>query len=116
MAKTTKQEEITRITFNYEGTEYIMEFDRDTVAQTEKAFDISIGDVRDGKISAFEGLFYGAFFKHHPNIKQATVENFMKLMPDKQGVFRNLAIMFGNCVNTLLDEPEEGNAISWEAM
>lgn len=110
------QEEITRIKFNYEGTEYIMEFDRDTVAQTEKMFDISIGDVRDGKISAFEGLFYGAFLKHHPNIKQTTVDNFMKLMPDKQGIFRNLAMMFGNCVNTLLDEPDEGNAISWEAM
>jgi len=116
MAKETKQEEISKIKFVYEGTEYIMEFDRDTVAQTEKAFDISIADVRDGKISAFEGLFHGAFFKHHPNIKQTTVDNFMKLMPDKQGVFRNLAIMFGNCVNTLLDEPEEGNAISWEAM
>ena len=93
-----------------------MEFDRDTVAQTEKAFDISIGDVREGKISAFYGLFYGSFFKHHPNIKQTTVDNFLKLMPDKNGVFRNLAIMFGNCVNTLLDEPEEGNAISWKAM
>lgn len=116
MAKETKQEDVSQIKFTYQGTEYIMEFDRDTVAQTEKAFDISIGDVRDGKISAFYGLFYGAFLKHHPNIKQSTVENFMKLMPDKQGMFRNLAMMFGNCVNTLLDEPDEGNAISWEAM
>ena len=116
MAKETKQEEITQIKFKYEGTEYIMEFDRDTVAQTEKAFDISIADVSDGKVSAFYGLFYGAFLKHHPNIKQTTVENFMQLMPDKQGMFRNLAMMFGNCVNTLLDEPDEGNAISWTAM
>ena len=111
-----KPEEVSKIKFDYMGTTYIMEFDRETVAQTEKMFDISIADVRDGKISAFEGLFHGAFLKHHPNIKQATVENFMKLMPDKQAVFRNLAMMFGNCVNTLLDEPEEGNAISWEAM
>lgn len=116
MAKETKQEEVSQIKFTYEGTEYIMEFDRDTVAQVEKAFDISISDVRDGKVSAFYGLFYGSFWKHHPNIKQQTVENFMKLMPDKQAMFRNLAMMYGNCVNTLLDEPEEGNAISWEAM
>lgn len=114
--KNMKPEEVTQIKFKYEGTEYIMEFDRETVAQTEKMFDISIADVRDGKISAFEGLFYGAFLKHHPNIKQTTVDNFMKLMPDKQGIFRNLAMMFGNCVNTLLDEPDEGNAISWQAM
>lgn len=116
MAKETKQEEITQIKFKYEGTEYIMEFDRDTVSQTEKAFDISIADVRDGKISAFYGLFHGAFLKHHPNIKTPTVEKLLELMPDKQGMFRNLAMMYGNCVNTLLDEPDEGNAISWTAM
>jgi hypothetical protein len=111
-----KPEEVSQMRFTYEGTEYIMEFDRETVAQTEKMFDISIGDVRDGKISAFEGLFHGSFLKHHPNIKQTTVDRFLTMMPDKQAVFRNLAVMFGNCVNTLLDEPEEGNAISWTAM
>ena len=115
MAETT-QEEISRITFDYEGTEYTMEFDRDTVAQTEKVFDITIGDVRDGKIGAFEGLFYGAFLKHHPNMKPATVENFMRLMPDKMSLFRNLAIMYMNCVNTLLEDPEPGKAIGWKAM
>lgn len=116
MVKQVAPEDITKITFDYNGTSYTMEFDRETVTQTEKAFDISLGDVLSGKFSAFEGLFHGAFLKHHPNIKPTTVASFMQLMPNKQEVFKTLTVMFANCVNTLLDEPEEGNAISWTAM
>ena len=110
-----KDKEVSRISFVYNGTEYIMEFDREAIAQTEKMYDFSIGDVRSGKISAFEALFHGAFLKHHPNIKPSTVELFMKRLPNKQEVFKNLAIMYNDCISTLLEEPKEGEAISWKA-
>lgn len=116
MAKEETKKDVSQIKFEYNGTEYIMEFDRESVAQTEKLFDFSIADVRDGKISAFEALFYGAFLKHHPNIKPTTVELFMKKMPNKQEVFKNLAAMYNDCISTLLEEPEEGEALSWTAL
>lgn len=112
--KTNKNyEDVNRITFNYNGTEYIMEYDRDTAIQTEKTYGLSMNDVRDGKLSAFESLFNGAFIKHHPNIKQTTLDLFWSSMPNKPELFRNLTMMYVNCINTLLEEPEEGNAISW---
>lgn len=115
MAKNETEKEISKMVFDYEGTTYTMEFDRASAAQTEKIFDISINDVRDAKISSFQGLFYGAFLKHHPNIKSSTVDKFFELMPNKQDVYANLAIMYGECINSLLDEPEQGKAISWKA-
>lgn len=112
----TAYDDINKISFKYEGTEYIMEFDRDTVSRVEKTFDITTADVVAGKYTAFYGLFYGALLKHHPKIKPATVENFIKLFPDKAGVYRALASMYNKCINTLLEEPDEGNAISWKVM
>lgn len=107
--------EVSSISFDYNGTTYTMEFDRDTIAQTEKMFDFSIGDVRAGKISAFEALFHGAFLKHHPNIKQSTVDLFMRKLPNKQELFRNLATMYSESISTLLEEPDEGEALTWTA-
>lgn len=110
-----KDNQVSRIVFEHEGTEYIMEFDRETVAQTEKLYDFTIADVRDGKLSSFEALFHGAFLKHHPNMRPATVESFLRRMPNKQEVFKNLALMYSDTISTLLEEPEEGEAISWTA-
>lgn len=113
--KKVAPEEATSISFDYNGTTYTMEFDRESIAQTEKMFDFSISDVRAGKVSAFEALFHGAFLKHHPNIKPATVELFMRKMPDKQELFKLLATMYSESINTLLEEPDEGEALTWTA-
>lgn len=110
-----KSEAPSRISFEYEGTEYVMEFDRESVIQTEKAFGISVADVRNGSVSSFQGLFHGAFLKHHPNIKPYTVEKFMELMPNKVDMFQELALMYLTCLDSLFSEPEEGKAISWTA-
>ena len=104
-----------RIEFDYEGTKYIMEFDRDTAMQTEKAYDDSLPDLRAGKITAMEALFAGSFMKHHPNIKPSTVDRFRDMMGDKVELYRNLTAMYSVCISALLAEPEEGNAISWAA-
>lgn len=102
-----------RLEFTDNGAKYILEFDRETAMETEKLFDISLGDIRAGKLSSMEGLFYGAFLKHHPNIKQTTMDKFKDRMGDKMTLYRYLAGMFAACVESLLSEPDEGNAISW---
>ena len=111
--KETKLEDVNQIRFNWNGTEYIMEFDRDTAMQTEKGFDLSMNDIRSGKLSALEALFAGSFLKHHPNMKQTTIDTIFQSMPNKTELFKTLVAMYSSCINTLLQEPDEGNAISW---
>lgn len=114
-AKKSAPKDITQIKFEFNGTEYIMEFDRDSALQTEKSFDVSLNDIRDLKLSTMQSLFHGAFLKHHPNIKQSTVNTFYDAMPNKPELFKNLAFMYSDCVNALLQDPEEGKALSWTA-
>ena len=113
MAKDSKEKQVSKISFEYKGAKYVLEYDRDSVMQAEKLFDLSIGEVRDLKLSSFDGLFRGAFLKHHPTIDQELVDEIMSRFTDKADLFKNLAAMYGNCVMSLLEEPEEGNGISW---
>jgi hypothetical protein len=105
-----------KIEFEFEGVKYVLEFDRDSVVQTEKLFDVSVSDVVKMKMSAFDALFFGAFIKNHSDVEHETVERIQELMPDKMELLKSLAAMFAECVNTLFEEPEEGKAISWTAM
>ncbi|WP_165170697.1 DUF5055 domain-containing protein [Adlercreutzia sp. ZJ242] len=116
MTDPTASKLATKITFEWNGTEYTMEFDRDTVAQTEKVFDVSMAEVNAGKITAMTGLFYGSFLKHHPNIKASTLDAILNLMPDKVKLFRTLTAMYIVCVNSLLEDSDEGKTISWTAV
>lgn len=113
MARNTKDKQVNQIKFEYKGVKYVLEYDRESAMQAEKMFDISIGDVRDLKISAFDGLFKGAFLKHHSTVDQDLVEEIMGCFSNKVELFKNLAAMFGDCVTSLLAEPDEGNAIRW---
>lgn len=117
MAKKQANEPVSKITFEYEGEKYTLEFDRESVLASEKMFDISINDIQSLKMVAFDGLFRGAFLKHHADIDQDVVEEIMGCFKDKLGLFKHLSNMYGYCWRSLIDDPaDEGNAISWEAM
>ena len=103
-----------RITFEYEGAEYILEFDRESAQRAEMMFDVSMNELLSGKTSMMYALFTAAFLKHHPKIKTSTVQMFWNRMPDKQELYMALVTMYYNTVGTLLEDPEEGNALSWK--
>lgn len=98
--------------FEYEGTEYYLEFDRRTVEIAEEALGLTIADVRAQKITTFFKLFHAALLKHHPKIKPSTVEKLYELQDDKVGLHQDLLEMYGETVNTLLDDNHEGNGIT----
>ena len=100
-----------RYKFNYEGTDYIMEFDRASVVAAEKAFDFSLETIASGgipKITDLQNLFHASLLKHHPNIKRPVVEMMFELQSDKAGLFSDLVTMYGDAVKPLLsDEPSD---------
>ena len=111
-----RNEAASRIELAYEGTTYTMEFDRSTVLETEKAFGLSIRDVQNGSLSAFDALFRGSFMKHHPKMKPSTMDAIMERMPNKGELYAALVGMYSDSIDSLLSEPEEGKAISWAAV
>lgn len=124
MATTTKKttaakvpvDDVNSIKFEYNGTEYIMEYDRDSALQAENLYNISLADIRAFKLSTFSSLFSGAFIKHHPNMKPRQIDTFFDMMPRKADLFKNLVTMYATSINSLLEEPEEGKALNWTQM
>lgn len=107
----------TKIKFEYEGTTYTLEFDRDTAQKAERAFGISIGEIQSGKTYLVHDLFMAAFMKHHPHIKPSVVDGFFENIKDKTELYQTLAKMYAEAAGSLLDEPEdEGKAIGWKVV
>lgn len=109
-----KQERTERIQFDHEGTTYVLEFDRATIREAERTFDVSFADIRGMKLSVLPDLFHAALLKHHPRISQANVDQLYALISDKAGLMRELTTMYIEGINSLMDEPEEGNALIWK--
>ena len=105
-----------RIKFDWNGTEYPLEFDRDSVMQAERAFGISYEDLRSGRTYVMHDLFAAALIKHHPRMKAATIEALWAAMGDKAGLYRELALMYADTLAQTLEEPEEGKALAWKVV
>lgn len=101
------------IEFDYQDKHYTLEFDRSTAAAAERRYGISLNEVLDGKLTYLPPMFAAAFLKHHPRVPQAKIDEIYDQMGDKQGLMEGLLGMYAETVMTLMEEPEEGKAISW---
>ena len=104
---------MSKITFDYEGAEYTLEFDRETISAAETAYGITLNSIREAKVSTFPGLFRAAFMKHHPRVSPSLIDEMYERMPDKSGLFVELVGMYADAVNSILAEPAKGKAINW---
>ncbi len=103
---------MTAYEFEYNGTTYTMEFDRDTVRAAEAAFGFDVSNVTKPSTTNMENLFHASLLKHHPNIKPSTVDMLYAPQDDKVGLFQDLVAMYMETVGTLLVEADEGKAVS----
>lgn len=98
--------------FEYEGTEYVLEFDRASIEKAERTMGLTPQDIASGKASSFPDLFRAALLKHHPHMKTHTVKMLYSLQEDKVGLHGDLAEMYGEVYESLFEEPPEGKAIA----
>lgn len=104
-----------RITFESNGSTYILEFDRDSAQRAERSLGISMADLQSGKTYLVHDLFMAAFIKHHPHIKGTVVDQFFENIENKTELYSALVRMYAEAAGSLLDDPEdEGKAISWK--
>lgn len=103
---------MTAYSFEYNGSDYTMEFTRETVKASEGMFGIDIQNVGTPSLSNMENLFHASLLKHHPNIKPSTVGTLYELQADKVDMFRDLVAMYMETVGTLIADGEEGKGLS----
>ena len=99
------------ITLTYEGTKYTLEFTRKTVEQMERQ-GFNVRDIRNQPVSTLPILFAGSFLAHHKWVKEETIEEIFKKIPNKDDFLEKLAEMYNEPLETMLAEPgeDEGNA------
>lgn len=103
---------MTAYKFEYNGSEYIMEFDRASVAVAEDSLGIDLGSIGERKLNTMERLFHASLLKHHRKIKPTTVRALYDAQSDKIGLYQDLCEMYMETAGGVLVEPDEGEAIS----
>ena len=111
----------TKITINYKGKDYELEYTRATAAQIEDQ-GFSLDKLTDKPAKMIPMLFHGAFLRHNRGIKyQLTSEIWDNLFnkngeDGENGIIPVLAEMYAETVQTLTDNQniDEGNAAVWK--
>lgn len=102
-----------QITFSYEGENYTLEFTRKSVERMERnGFDVHEFDRKP--MIYLPQLFEGAFMAHHRFLKKDKIDEIYREMPNKDILIAKLAEMYNDPIETLFEEPTEGN-VDWTA-
>lgn len=100
------------IVFEHKGTQYTLEFTRDSVKQLERA-GFNYEEAGSKPITSLMTLFKGAFLAHHQRTPQAVIEEIWESLENKDGLFDALAELYNEPIEALMKEPEEGKKIAW---
>ena len=101
-----------QITFNFEGTDYTLEYTRATIRDMERS-GFNIDDIDVKPMTILPDLFRGAFLAHHRFVKAEVVNRIFEAMADKYALVKSLAEMYYEPINTLMEEPENGGNLKW---
>ena len=101
------------IVFEHKGTQYTLEFTRDSVKQMERG-GFNLEDASSMPLSSLLTLFKSAFIAHHPRTSQSTIDEIWADLGDKESLFEALISLYNEPLEALLKEPEEGKKIAWK--
>lgn len=102
------------IQFTYNDVDYTLEYTRKTLEKME-ADGIILADMNKKPVTILPKLFEYAFYAHHKRIKKAEVDNIFHLFTNKNDMYNKLSEMATDTLNTLFEEDNSKNAISWKA-
>jgi hypothetical protein len=103
-----------QLDFEHKGKEYTLEYTRESVKQMEREGFVS-GDIVTKPMTTLPKLFAGAFKAHHKfDVKQKQIDEMFDLFKNKNALVEKLAEMYAEPMETLMDDVDEGNAITWE--
>lgn len=101
-----------KISFNFKGKDYTLEFTRRTVRQMEDNGFIA-SDVGDKPMQILR-LFAGSFLANHRSVKMDVIEDIYEHMPSKDKLIEQLIEMYNEPIEALLAEPaEDSGNVDW---
>lgn len=104
-----------QLNFEYKNKEYTLEYTRETVKQMEREGFVA-NDIITKPMNTLPKLFAGAFKSHHKyDVKQKQIDEMFDLFTNKEALIEKLAEMYHEPFEALMDDVDEGNAITWEA-
>lgn len=106
-----------KIEFEYEGTKYCLEYNRDAIKIMEKqGFDLN--NFMAQPMSSVDLAFEGAFLKNHRNIRAAKVKEIYDGLGHKRELANELLDMISETYNSLFEDDEEklGKNIEWKTV
>lgn len=103
------------ITFEYEGENYILEFNRRSAEKLEK-MGLSLSEVESKPMTMLPLFFYGAFLMHHPMVSREKTDKILAEIHDTTGLIGKLGEMYNETVTTLFSEDAGGEKnVRWTA-
>lgn len=110
------EEKLRYVTFEWNGTEYTMEFNRRTAEFVERELGVNVLDILqsgDVRLTDLPQLFRASLLMHHSKMKAETADAIFECMGDKLSLMTVLIELLSVAVNAIYEEPEEGKAITW---
>lgn len=105
----------TSITFSYDGEDYTLEYNRNSIRVLERKYKFTINDLEELRVSSLPDMFACAFIMHHPDVKRSLVDEIYDSMGNKADLVEALCTMYAEVVDSIMnDEPSKGKATSWQ--
>ena len=102
-----------QLRFNYNGTEYTLEFTRRSVEQMEREGFVA-EDIKTKPMTMLPTLFAGAFKANHRFVKPDVINDIYDKMSDKANLIAALAEMYNEPLLALLEDPAESSEnLNW---
>lgn len=96
------------ITFEFNGTQYTLEYSRRTVLRMERnGTSVNMKEYDTIPLSIMDNLFKGSFLMHHRNVKEDTMNAIWKEIPNKEDFIKALYELYVSPMSSLMDEPDE---------
>lgn len=103
-----------KITFTYEGKEYVLEYTRKSVEEMERRGFVA-EDVLTKPLTVLPDLFAGAFITNHRFTKRKLINEIFSKIDDKGGLVNTLAEMYSLVIDEFVEELEKHNKdVTWK--
>ena len=99
------------LNFTIDGKAYALSFTRDSVIATEN-MGFRMTEISDKPMGSLTLLWRGAFLAHHDTLTIAEVDALLTKVK-KKGLLDALIDLYNAPIESLIDEENEKNAVSW---
>lgn len=99
------------LNFTIDGKAYTLSFTRDSVIATEN-MGFRMTEISDKPMGSLTLLWRGAFLAHHDTLTIAEVDALLTKVK-KKGLLDALIDLYNAPIESLIDEENEKNAVSW---